>query len=228
MLSISFFCDTASAGLIAGVDFEGTSQSVFDRTPDDYDVTDGVTVSTGSNSGADLYSGWTLVRTNGGSSANGNLRNDGGATGAGGTTPNFPARLEGNTRGSWSLNIADDVVLALDRIEFDVRGATNGQGRDGSFNTSLDGSNLLWENTNLPGRTSGGWTHVSIDLSGDLYQGLTDQMIAFNWMTPNAIDLDTIQVYGTAGPAAVPEPSTLALSMFGLVGLAWFACRKRK
>jgi len=211
---------------IAGVDFEGSSQSVFDRNPDDLDPADGISVSSGNAGG--LFDGWTLIRKSDNASFTGLLRSDGGATSAGATTPDYPARLESNSSGSWSITIPDDVRLDLDRIEFDVRAATGPSGRDGMFNTSLDGTNLLWENLNLPGRDTG-WLHVSVDLSGALYQDLTDQMVSFNWMTTTsgAIDLDTIQVFGTA-ETILPEPSSFALAALGLLGLAWFGRRRRR
>jgi len=214
---------------IAGVDFEGASPSDFDRNPDDLDLADGIGVSSGT--GGTMFDGWTLIRKSDNASFTGLLRNDAGANSAGATTPDYPARLESNSSGSWSIIIPDTVELDLDRIEFDVRAATGGSGRDGMFNTSLDGTNMLWEDLNLPGRNTG-WLHVSVDLSGPLYQNLTDQTVSFNWetTTSGAIDLDTIQVFGTAGPAgaAVPEPSTLALAALGLLGLAFCARRRRR
>ena len=123
--------------------------------------------------------------------------------------------------------------MDLDRIEFDVRAATGGSGRDGMFNTSLDGDTLLWEDYNLSGRNTG-WLHVSVDLSGDLYQNLTDQTVSFIWNTntSGAIDLDTIQVYGTAGPvgsgAVIPEPATMALCGLAACGLGGYVRRRRK
>lgn len=208
---------------IAGVDFEGASMSIFDRTPDDLNPDDGISVSQGS--GGQMFDGWTLVRRSDGASFTGLLRNDGGANSAGATSPDFPARLEGNTIGSWSIFIPDDVELNLDRIEFDVRGATGGSGRQGAFTTSLEGLDLLWEDLNLPGRNApnGGWMHVTVDLSSELYQGLTNQELAFLWLTnpgpgTGAIDLDTIQVFGSLA-TGVPEPATATLALLGIGGL---------
>ena len=212
--------NAAHAVLLAGVDFEGINQATFDRNPDDHDLLDGITVSNGN--APMQFDGWTLVRLSDNASFTGLLRNDNGANLAGATTPNFPARLEGGAIGSWSINIPAGVVLNMDRIEFDVRAATGGSGRDGFFRTSLDGATNLWEDLNLPGRNTG-WLHVVVDLSGPLYQGLTNQSLAFIWETntssgTGAIDLDTIQVYGdVVNP--IPEPATAALAMMGLAGL---------
>ena len=56
-------------GLIAGVDFEGETQSQFDRTPDDLNPDDGITVSSGN--AAPVFSGWTLLTLDGGNGASG-------------------------------------------------------------------------------------------------------------------------------------------------------------
>lgn len=203
----------ANAALIAGVDFEAPgNDSLFDTSPDDYDPADGITVSSGG--AAPVFNGWTLLTLTGGNGASGNLRNDGGATSAGATSPNFPARLEGSRTGSWSITVPSGVVLNLESIRFDVRGATSGTGRDGQFTTSLEtAGTYLWENLNLPGRTSGGWLPISVPLSGSTYQGLTDQTVFFTWRTPTgAIDLDTIELYGSVVSAsAIPETGSCAL-----------------
>ncbi|MGF1527114.1 MAG: hypothetical protein ACFCBW_10020 [Candidatus Competibacterales bacterium] len=217
---------------IAGVDFEGGTSSVFDRNPDDLDPNDGISVSSGDN-GVDVFSGWNLLQfaQNGNPprSFSGLLRNDIGANDAGSTSPDFPARLEDNTRGSWSINIPNNVLLDLDRVEFDVRGATSASGRGAQFNTSLDGDNILWEDLNLPGRTSG-FIRIVVDLSDMLYQDLTDQSVAFNWIstTAGAIDLDTIEVYGTAEVVvAAPIPISF-FAWFGLIGFFKWRCRTSK
>lgn len=201
LLVTPFISTLAHAELIAGVDFEGEAQTIFDRNPDDLNPDDEITVSSGSDGGANLFDGWTFSRTNGAFIGNGLLRNDGGANAAGATTPDFPARLEGNTNGSWSIFIPEGVTLNLEKIEFDVRGATGGTGRAGQFRTSLDPEDaILWENPDLPGRETGDWQRIEVDLTGPLYQALMDQEVAFIWTTPGgAIDLDTIEVYGSTG-----------------------------
>ena len=104
----------------------------------------------------------TLTRKSDDAHFTGLLRNAGGADTAGSTMPNYPARLEGNSTGSWSITISDDVALDLDRIEFDVRAATGESGHDCMFNTSLDCTTLLWEDYNLQDETPAGCTSVSI------------------------------------------------------------------
>jgi hypothetical protein len=211
------------AELIAGVDFEGESPSIYDSSPDDLNPADGISVSSGT--AAPVFNGWTLLLLDGSNGAAGNLRNDAGANAAGATTPDFPARLETARTGSWSITIPADVVLDLDRMEFDVRAATNASGRDGQFNTSLDGNVLLWEDLNLNGRTSGNWQHISVDLSGPLYQDLTGQTVSFNWRTTTsgAIDLDTILLYGTIDTGSHPFAITAIeyAAEAGTVTLTW-------
>lgn len=71
----------------------------------------------------------------------------------------------------------------------------------------------LWENPSLPGRTSGDWQRIEIDLSAPRYQGLTNQEVAFIWTTPGgAIDLDTIEVYAATGAGAGDLQLSLAAS----------------
>lgn len=217
----------APARPIAAVDFEGASPSTFDRNPDDLDAADGITVSSGT--GGTMFDGWTLIRKSDNASFTGLLRNDGGANTAGATTADFPARLEGNSTGAWSITIPDDIALDLDRMEFDVRAATGGSGRDGRFTTSLDGGSFLWEDYNLPGRDTG-WLHVNVDLSAALYQDLAGQTVSFVWdtTTSGAIDLDTIRLYGTSGPLGeVPEPASLALLSLAAAGLGGYVRRRR-
>lgn len=214
------------ADLIAGVDFEGATSATFDRTPDDYDLSDGITVSSGTAS--PVFDGWTLLDLSGNPGANGNLGNDTGARNAGATTPDFPARLENSRTGSWSITIAPGFFYTLDRIEFDVRAATDANGRDGQFTTNLETTGTyLWEDLNLPGRATpnpapDNWLHVVVDFTGNTtYQNLTDQTVDFIWRAQaGAIDLDTILVYASS---AVPEPSTLGFMSLGLILL-----RKRR
>jgi len=216
---------TASATpiLIAGVDFEGSAQNVFDISPDDYAPGDGITVSSGSGSG--VFDGWSISLTSNGSPGTSlDLRNDNGANSAGATSPNFPARMEGGRTLSWSITIDSSTIISLDRIEFDARGATSGATttRGLAFRTSLDGSNL-WENSALIGRTATptNWENVVVDLSGPLYQNLTHTTVSFIWSTTGGVDIDTINVYASV----VPEPSTallLGLGLFALIQLRFF------
>jgi len=87
--------------------------------------------------------------------------------------------------------------------------------RGSSGRASILMASIFWENLNLPGRTSGNWLNITVDLSGPQDQGLTNQTVESIWRTPGgAIDLDTIQVFGT-----VPEPSVVAFLAFGVLGL---------
>jgi len=187
----------ASAASIAGVDFENDANTAWDRTPDDLDPGDWITVS------AD----WTNA---------GNLRNDNGANSAGAHDGAFPARLQ--NAASWSITVSKPVILDLTKIEFAARGATGSSGtpsgRRGDFGTSLDGGldgSPLWSNTNLIGRPP--WTPVSVDLSGATYQGLTNETVTFHWKGTSAIDLDTIVLSGAVRAAdggAIPALPSLA------------------
>jgi hypothetical protein len=227
ILTLALSSNSANATLIAGVDFEGLG-GIYDESPDDLILGDGITVSSGTNSSIGLFDGWTLVRThNTDFGGNGSLRKDGNATAAGGTSGMYPSRLSDKTKGSWSIIIDYNFLLDLERIEFDVRGATGGNGRDVQFNTSLDGTNILFEDLNLTGRNAGSgiFQHVSVDLTDAKYQGLRAQEVSFNFIAPGGgIDLDTIQVFGSV--SYVPAPASLALLGFGLAGLC-FSKRKK-
>ena len=198
---------SASAALIAGVDFEITPGAAgnsgnFDRTPDDLDAGDGISVSTD----------WTAS----------NLAWDNNAQ-AGLIAPSTIAARSQN-QNSWSITIPDTVELDLAGISFLARGATGSTGsptgRDALFNTSLDGGpggTMLWSDLDIIGRPA--WVPVSIDLSGPTYQDLTDTTVTFYWYAPaGGVDLDTIEVSGTA--TVIPEPATMGLlAIGGLLGL---------
>ena len=166
MASLGLVTASANAALIAGVDFESTPGATgsgnFDRTPDDLDAGDGISVS------AD----WTAS----------DLRWDNGAQ----TSPIPPSTITARMQGqnSWSITIPDTVNLALTDIAFHIRGGTGSAGtptsRSGAFNTSLDGGpggTILWSSPGLLSRPT--WTSVSVDLSGDIYQNLTDTTLEF-------------------------------------------------
>ena len=85
-----------------------------------------------------------------------------------------------------------------------------------AFNTSLD-SGLLYSQD---GQTRNNVDSADIDLSGALYQGLTDTTVTFNWYAGGEgsgdVDFDTPIVNGTV---TVPEPSALAFFGLGALGL---------
>ncbi|MGD7653814.1 MAG: sialate O-acetylesterase, partial [Verrucomicrobiales bacterium] len=127
------------AAPIAGVDFGNDADTAFDRTPDDLNTADGISVS------ADWsYAGNAL-----------DVKSDNSANASGSTTGSFVAKLNGGTRDvaampeltpttddfSWSITIPAGVTLNLSAITFDIRQgtATAGNTRWAMFNTSLDG-----------------------------------------------------------------------------------------
>ena len=190
---------TGHAELIAGVDFE-SGVGGFSSAPDDLNVLDLVTVSTGWATGfpSEVPS------------------NDDNATNAGAYEGIFPARFEGEDA-FWSITIPSGVIVDLDQIFFAVRGATGGTGapttRTVQFRTSLDDpSEWLFENTTLPGRNNDGtdnpseWIQANLALTDTKYDGLTDTTIDFIFNAPSGgIDLDGITVSGTVSGTIVPE-----------------------
>jgi len=211
---------SAHAGAIAGVDFESTpgapgNSGNFDRTPDDLDLADGITVS------AD----WTAA----------DLRWDNGAQ----TSPVPPSTITARMQGqnSWSITIPDTQVLDLTDITFLIRGGTGSSGtptsRSASFNTSLDGGpggTMLWSNPGLLSRPT--WTPVSVDLSGATYQNLTDTTLELYWYAlTGGTDIDTIELSGTVSPAgggSIPEPMTMLAVGMSLAGLGGYVRKRRR
>lgn len=188
-----------TSNAIAGVDFENAAGDQWESAPDDLDPLDGVTVS----------SGWSSAA----------IRSDGGANTAGGSTGagDFPARLE---IGQWSITIPDTVVLNLSHISFDARSATTSVRDRGIFGTSLDGGidgSPLWDQSSLPARSNtlvDEWAYISVDLSDALYQGLTNTTVTFYWDGVNAMDIDSIVVFGTVLPKTLywdADPNTAGI-----------------
>ena len=217
-----FACTSAQAAsvLLASVDFTNPDTGGFDRTPTN-EAPALVTTSSGNNSSIGLFQGWTLIN-NAGNFAAGALNQDGGATAAGASSGNFPARLEG--RGSFSITLnPDHILLGLDRIEFDARAATGADSRGFVFTTNReDPGTVLLSESPLRGRNNpAGWETFSVDLSGPNYQNLVaGDTIEFIWDTSTgapghgATDIDSIQVFGT-----VPEPTRAMLFAVGLLVL---------
>lgn len=185
---------SASAALIAGVDFENGSGG-FSNAVDDLDLTDGISVSA------------TFSGTGNDTGANADTAYEGNFVGR------FDRRVDNTQTAFWSITIPDTVVLDLDQITFAVRAATTGSGRDVQFRTSLDSiGSYLYENLNLPGRTATpNWAGAPvpvINFSDAKYKGLTNTTIDFIWISPaGGVDIDAVVLSGTI----VPEPGCLML-----------------
>ena len=217
---------TASAALIAGSDFSDSAKfnaagGTYDNaamSTDDLNLTDNITVS-----------GWTFA--NGGSfqgfdgNAQAGMPNDNVTkiNGDGQLQPALGASPAGFASVSFSITIPGGTALDLSSVDWVSRQATGSAARWLAFSTSLD-TTLIYSEQGQ-GRNDGIDT-VSVDLTGALYQGLTDQTVTFNWFAggngSGDMDFDTPTVNGNV--SAIPEPSTALLGLLG--GLALLRRRR--
>jgi hypothetical protein len=211
-------------GPVAGVDFENAADSAFDRTPDDLNPDDGITVS------ADwaTYGGVTVVNDAGAQTAGSTSGSYVGKLNAGSYTATLPTTAPTDHYYSWSITIPDTVVLSLSDMVFDWRQgtATASNSRWGIFNTSLDGGpggTVLWSLADPVVRPN--WENVTVDLSAAKYQNLSGTNVTFFWYTERTgSDIDTIVVSGTTSdstPAEIGDIDMVIASGSTEIGLSW-------
>ena len=184
-----------TVGPIAGVDFENNSNTAFNRTPDDLNPNDGITVSFDWEGSLNVLedNGAQVAPTSGSSTAE---------IDQGSSLTSLPNVAPTTGHASWSITIPDSVTLNLSNITFDWRQGTSNpsQTRWGIFNTSIDGGpggSIAWSIENPPIRPI--WENVSVDLSGPAYQGLTNTTVTFYWYTERTgSDIDTIVLSGSS------------------------------
>lgn len=175
---------------IVGCNFDDGSGG-WDKTPDDLDATDGISVS-----------GWTHV---------GGSMNDAGDTGRASqplatvrgdaaSQPSVGAAPPTNGIHSFSITIPAAKSLALTKVEFDfsqsMGASQSGHNRWIAFRTSLD-STILFSEVGI-------WrpdlAHVSVDLSGSQYEKLSGQTVDVHWYNGGGatfgVDIDTIVISG--------------------------------
>ena len=190
-------CVSASAQTnhipIVGCDFDDGG-GAWDKTPDDLNASDGITVS-----------GWTHI---GGTMSQGNgsgrpsapvatLRGEASRPGVGDDPPT-------NGIHSFSITIPPAKSLALTRVEFDfsqsMSSAQSGHNRWIAFRTSLD-SKIIFSQIGI-------WQpdleHITLDLSGSEYEKLSGQTVDFHWYngggTTFGVDLDSVVISGVFSP----------------------------
>jgi len=208
---------TAHAGLIAGIDFDDGS-GVYDRTPDDLDLLDGIIVSDVGAIGGGSFASVVDNSSNAGRPSPPVGKLDGG----GGTNPGMGAAP--TAQGAFfSITIPDGVIFDLDSVSWISSQATGTASnvRWLAFKTSLDDT-LLYS---AVGTHRPSFDTVSIPFTDPMYKNLTDTTIEFQWYAGGSgsgdQDMDTIVINGTV----VPEPATLTLVALGL--LAWRRKRRR-
>ena len=216
--AFAFAPTSASADAIAGIDFDDGSGG-YDRTPDDLNALDGITVSDVAPIGAGKFTTSVDTSSNAG-------------------RPNPPVgKIDGTSNVSnpgvgaaapadgtyFSITIPAGVVVDLTSVDWVSSQATGTTSnvRWLAFKTSLDDT-LLYS---AVGVFRPDLDTVSIDLTGDAkYKNLTDTTIDFQWYAGGSgtgdEDIDTIVINGTV----TPEPATFSLISLGLLGLL----RRRK
>ncbi len=113
--------------------------------------------------------------------------------------------------------------LSLTNLTFDYsRGGTSGT-RYMGFATGLDADAIFVDAA--AGATRSNYTNVDVDLSGALYQNLSGIVRFQFFSTGTSMDLDNITLNGTL--TAIPEPSTMALAVLGLIGLGGVIRRRQ-
>ncbi|MGI9240213.1 MAG: PEP-CTERM sorting domain-containing protein [Verrucomicrobiales bacterium] len=220
---------SASAALIAGSDFSDAAVfneagGTLDNATDDLNLSDNITVTNWVNnpSGGNLAGGLD-------NNAQVGMPNDivtkiNGDDADTSEAPVIGADSSSFWGVSFSIEIPAGTQVDLTSVTFDWRKATGSANvRWIGFDTSLDSGLLYSQN----GQIRPNVDSADIDLSGALYQGLTDQTVTFNWYAGGQgsgdVDFDTVIVNGTVSP--IPEPSGFAL--LGLAGLAAIMRRRR-
>ena len=213
---------------IAGTDFSNTpgfndpgGQANLDNVNiDDLDPSDNITVTNWAFAGGGKFEGWDnnaqvgmanspVTKLNGsGSHAQPNVGDD---------PPTF-------NEASFSIDIPADTMVDLTEVTWDWRNATDSTNQRWlAFRTSLDDT-LIFSELGLARNNVDAQT---IALDDAKYKGLTDQSVTFYWYASGQgsgdIDIDTIRVLGTVGPAfEIPEPATMALLGLAACGLGGY------
>ena len=206
------FSDSAVFGAIGGT-YDGVNF-------DDFDATDGITVSTwDATAQSRLSLGENIDLLDNSAKLNGDDANNS-------TTPlpNGTVIAGGSWTAAFTLSIDIGKTLNLDSIDFVSQVATTTtNGRWLVFGSSQDSGEVVW-NVQPEGRENTA-TSSTIDLTGSQYQNLTGD-VTFYWAAggPGSgdIEFDNIVVNGTV---AVTEAASAAL--LGLGGLA-LILRRRK
>lgn len=132
----------------------------------------------------------------------------------------------------FTVEAVDDLALYLDELTFGAARGGGGTPRGWFLYSSVDGFNLgdaIASALNVP-TVRPTLTPYAVDLSDNRFQSLTDPItFRFYVATPSSgstLEFDDIILTGAVGAATVPEPSTLALALLGL--MAWGFCGRRR
>ena len=174
LIPLGILASSVSAVPIAGVDFDD-GPGVDDITPDDLELTDGVTVSDW------IFSGGGSIL---GVDNNANAARDSAPVrkinGPNNSSPTPPAVGDAPpVDGVHSFSITIDAApINLESVQFDYSKATgSGNIRWIAFRTSLD-ANIIFSEV---GQIRPAFPTVLIDLTDPKYQNLSDQTVEFIW-----------------------------------------------
>lgn len=196
MILLGLLISPVSALPIAGVDFDDGGGG-DDITPDDLELTDGVTVSAWAFAGAGSIPGVDPNANAGRASAPVRKIN-----GPNNTSANPPAVGDAPpTLGIHSFSITIDATpIDLNSVKFDFSAATGSANiRWVAFRTSLD-ANIIFSEV---GAARPAFPTVEIDLSDPKYSNLSDQTVEFFWYCGGQgsgdLDIDTIIIDASGG-----------------------------
>ena len=196
LIPLGILASSVSAVPIAGVDFDD-GPGVDDITPDDLELTDGVTVSDW------IFSGGGSIL---GVDNNANAARDSAPVrkinGPNNSSPTPPAVGDAPpVDGVHSFSITIDAApINLESVQFDYSKATgSGNIRWIAFRTSLD-ANIIFSEV---GQIRPAFPTVLIDLTDPKYQNLSDQTVEFIWYCGGQgtgdMDIDSIIINASGG-----------------------------
>jgi len=216
MVNLALTATSTNAAIIAATDFNSTTKSASSQdmtniawTGDDLvAVTPSTTISTVASNNAGYFT-----------------------TGFGAT--GFAPDQNIENEGPWTANI--DIAFnggatgSLTSVAFDIQALTNtgtpqGSFRAQNFEVKVNGTIFDVITSNSTNTDNMVFTDVAVLNTGtNLIEITADGIVATGWN----MGIDNL-VFNGSVTAAVPEPSTFALAALGLLGLGWFARRRKR
>lgn len=213
LIPYGIFISSLSALPIVGVDFDD-GVGGDDTTPDDLEVTDGVTVSDWVFSGGGIAVADASSNTDRVSAP---VRKFNGPNNSSATPPAIGDAPPTNGVHSFSITI-DDVPIDLNKVQFNFSKATESANiRWIAFRTSLD-TNIIFSQV---GEARPAFPLVEIVLSDPKYKNLSDQEVEFIWYCGGQgtgdMDIDSIVIDASGGSFVDIDGDLLADSFEQLI-----------